>query len=481
MGTATPRDLQRLEVIAGRYGVDAEALRQRAEAYETRPTFIISLAKNRLVACTRLIGEIVERRQAENVLRASEEELRKHRDHLEELVEERTGELKSANKRLETEVQERRRAEHLKDDFVSTVSRELRTPLAIAKEGVSLLIDGIPGQVNEKQKKVLSTAGSNIDRLARIINDLLDISKIESGKMEIEKSKADFSEIVRQTVSLMEQLAAQKGLEFILQLPEERMDVYVDVERIIQVLTNLLGNAVKFTNEGSITVRGEVIGNTVSCSVCDTGCGISDEDLPKVFDKFRQFGRKVGAGEKGTGLGLSIVRNILDLHRGQISIQSAVGKGTTFTFDLPLYTPERELIETLHSRVAAADPADKYLTLVILDVKCVSVHDPDLWAWDFQRAYLKLVESNSLVRDSDFVSTRQGPQIIVLADIKEENREAVCERWSERVLQCLHEVNPDLDVRVCCAFAGFPEDGGDAEALLERAADGLVVARKTAD
>lgn len=226
----------------------------------------------------------------------------------------------------------------LKTEFVSMVSHELRTPLSIIKEGVSLVIDRIPGAINEAQEKILHSAKSNIDRLARIIDDLLDMSKIESGKVQAKKETADINELIRKVAASFEPKIKKSGLELKLDIPQKKIDCDMDRDKIIQVFTNLIGNAVKFTKTGYVEISCKDKGDMVELAVIDTGIGIAPLDIPKVFSKFQQFGRVAGGGEKGTGLGLAIVKGIIDMHDEKIWVTSELGKGTTVTFTLHKHT-----------------------------------------------------------------------------------------------------------------------------------------------
>jgi len=241
-------------------------------------------------------------------------------------------ELKRKNSELE-------KLDQLKSDFVSIVSHELRTPLSITKEGISLILDGVTGRINPKQQKVLATSMNNIDRLARIINNLLDISKIESGKAELKKKNVDFKALIKNVFSAFENKAGEKGLELRFSLSQGQREAVlcIDEDKIIQVFTNLLSNSIKFTEQGHIDVSLINRENEIEFVVSDTGVGISAEALPKVFDKFMQFGRTAGSGEKGTGLGLSIAKGLVELHGGRIWAESELGKGTKFIFTLPKY------------------------------------------------------------------------------------------------------------------------------------------------
>lgn len=229
--------------------------------------------------------------------------------------------------------------DQMKNEFVSTVSHELRTPLAIIKEFVSLVLDGVSGDVNEKQKKFLTTAKNNIDRLARIINDLLDISKIEAGKIVLNRSFVDVKTLIEDVLETYRGHFESKKISLHSSFDKKLPKVFVDRDKLIQIITNLIGNAAKFTPENGLVVVTTVHkGQEMEFSVADTGTGIARENLSKVFGKFEQFGRAAGGGAKGTGLGLAISKGLVEMHGGRMWIESEFGKGTKFTFSLPYHT-----------------------------------------------------------------------------------------------------------------------------------------------
>lgn len=237
-------------------------------------------------------------------------------------------ELEKKNKDLE-------KLDKLKSEFVSVVSHELRTPLSIIKEGISLVIDQIPGEINQKQDKILKTSKDNIDRLARIINNLLDISKIESGRIELKKKIIDINSLVRKVVTNFDLKGKERGIQLKLNLSQSELSISIDEDRIFDVLTNLINNALKFTEKGYVQIEVVDQGNQIQCIVSDSGIGIHKENLDKLFTKFVQFDRIDGGGEKGTGLGLSIAKGFVELHGGKIWAKSEFEKGTQIYFTLP--------------------------------------------------------------------------------------------------------------------------------------------------
>ncbi len=225
----------------------------------------------------------------------------------------------------------------MKDDFVSLVSHELRTPLAGIKGAAENLLDEIPGALNQPQKDCLALARRNIERLERLICDLLDISRIEAGKIKLDKKPVDINAIIGEAMRLFEGQAVKNGLRLLTSFAAGLPPVEADPDRITQVITNLVGNAIKFTpSAGQITVSTLQEGNNIRVDVADTGPGISQEDSGKVFDKFYQIHAPDGRQKKGTGLGLTICKGIVEEHGGKIWVEPAPGEGSRFSFILPI-------------------------------------------------------------------------------------------------------------------------------------------------
>jgi PAS domain S-box-containing protein len=223
----------------------------------------------------------------------------------------------------------------LKSQFISTVSHELRTPLTIIKEDIALIMDGAAGRIKSKQREILEIAQRNIDRLARLINDVLDFQKLQSGRAKFNMQDGNINAVIENVYNTMAGTVKKKGVELQLALDNSLPKATFDSDKMIQVLTNLVSNAMKFTDKGSITIATRRIENSIRVSVIDTGCGMKQEDLPKLFQQFQQLGsgnRKTG----GTGLGLAISKDIVEKHGGRIWVESEFGKGTTMHFLLPL-------------------------------------------------------------------------------------------------------------------------------------------------
>jgi len=224
----------------------------------------------------------------------------------------------------------------VKSNFISTVSHELRTPLTIIKEDIAIVLDGAAGRVKKKQREVLEIAQRNIDRLARLINDVLDFQKLNSGRAQFHMQDNNLNDIAQNIYKTMAGTVQKNGIELRLELDESIPKIKSDNDKIIQVFTNLIGNAMKFTEKGSITIATRKIQNAIRISIIDTGCGMKKEDLPKVFHEFEQLANANERKTGGTGLGLAISKGIVEKHGGKIWVESELDVGTTFNFLLPI-------------------------------------------------------------------------------------------------------------------------------------------------
>jgi len=232
----------------------------------------------------------------------------------------------------------RKQAERYKDDFLSVVSHELRTPITSIKGSLGLINNGVTGDLSPEVEQLLKIAKNNSERLALLIDDLLDLQKIEAGKMDFKFRNEDLIELVQQSITNNLGYADKFNASFELKKSVDSVSVIVDAVRIEQALSNLLSNAIKYgaTND-NIEVLVELIGSIVRVSVKDHGEGIPDSFQDRVFQKFAQHDTSTTRETAGTGLGLSIVKKIIENHNGEISFETAEGVGTTFYFDLPVH------------------------------------------------------------------------------------------------------------------------------------------------
>jgi PAS domain S-box-containing protein len=241
------------------------------------------------------------------------------------------------------DISERKRIEQIKDEFIGMVSHELRTPLTAIKGSIDLLSDEAVGSINQEQKNMLIAGKRNVERLTRLINEVLDLQKLRSGKLDMHWTCEDIKAVIQEAVETMQVQAKEKKLGISLCLDENLPSgIFMDRDRIIQVLLNLLSNAIMFSSEGLITITAKPHEQKLRISVSDQGIGIAKEDIPKLFTHFTQLAssqyRKVGS----TGLGLAICKQLIESHHGQIWVNSEPGQGSVFTFEIPL---ERTLKE----------------------------------------------------------------------------------------------------------------------------------------
>lgn len=231
--------------------------------------------------------------------------------------------------------------DNMKSEFVSTVSHEFRTPLTSMNMGLSMVINEDTGELNEEQKELLEAAYEDVERLTELVNDLLDLSKIESGKIEMEFDKVDVNDIIEKTLNPFHKQAEEKEIELKFKQSEDNIFAYADPSKISWVISNLVGNALRYADEGKIEVDAEIKGRRVLVSVADNGPGIPKEYQSKIFEKFVRAGSDKEE-KSGTGLGLAIAKEIITAHNGRIWVESEEGEGSTFSFYIPRYGYQEE-------------------------------------------------------------------------------------------------------------------------------------------
>ena len=238
-----------------------------------------------------------------------------------------------------SDITKQRELDELKANFVASVTHELRTPLVAMDKSIALILNKDAGELSGPQEEILTIAQRNLKRLSFLINDLLDLSKLEARKMALSRQASSLEKIILDAAEGLTNWAKTKEIEIIKKIPQGLPDVDVDPNRIIQVFNNLMGNAIKFTpHGGNVTIEARMGSDNLylDVSILDTGIGITKENLPKIFDKFYQIGERSPADVSGTGIGLSIAKEIVELHGGRIWVESEKGKGAKFNFTLPI-------------------------------------------------------------------------------------------------------------------------------------------------
>jgi PAS domain S-box-containing protein len=281
-----------------------------------------------------IMRDITERKQLE-------EDLQKTHDQLEQILDERTDELSCANvQQQETTKTNRRLVEvsRTKSDFLANMSHELRTPLNSVIGFSEVLQDRMFGPINDKQQEYVTNILTSGKHLLSLINDILDLSKVESGKMELELSTFSLRETLDDSLTMLSEKAQKNGIALRLELaPQADVQIEADQRKLKQILFNLLSNAVKFTpTDGSVDVYAVKDGHHIEFIVADTGMGIRHEDIPKLFQAFTQLESVYTKEYEGTGLGLALTKQLVELHGGKIWVESKFGAGSRFRFTIPL-------------------------------------------------------------------------------------------------------------------------------------------------
>ncbi|MCH7916142.1 MAG: HAMP domain-containing histidine kinase, partial [Deltaproteobacteria bacterium] len=257
-------------------------------------------------------------------------------------------ELQERNQEIEDKSRQLEAASRHKSEFLANMSHELRTPLNAVIGFSEVLGEKMFGELNEKQNEYVDDIHSSGQHLLSLINDILDLSKVEAGRMELELAKFDLPLTVENAITLVRERATRHGVSLNREIDKGLGDFVGDERKIKQILLNLLSNAVKFTPEGGrIEIKAIPVDDSVEISVSDTGIGITPEDQATIFEEFRQVGTADAQKHEGTGLGLTLAKKFVELHGGRIWVESEVGKGSTFTFTLPekslLTNPAQEL------------------------------------------------------------------------------------------------------------------------------------------
>lgn len=369
--------------------------------------------------------------------------------------------LKRANESL-------KKLDLMKSDFVSNVSHELRTPLTSIKNAITILAKGKAGALNETQEGFLKMAARNIDRLAELLNDVLDLSKLEAGKVENRPSELKLSKLLQNITLLFKDQAKEKGLQFEVGTGQNLPPVYADADRVEQVLCNLLSNAMKFTHGGgrvSLSLVEEE--GWLTICVSDTGPGLSSKDQERVFERFYQVGDSLGQTLQGTGLGLSIARELVTMQGGTMGVQSEIGQGCRFFFTLPVFSKQAVEMAALE-KVIRAFPKDSIFSLVLVAVHSVksdqgntSEHEITHQIGDMIRQILR-EDDDLIIAQSAF-----GRILCLLPDTPKIAAMRVVERLEERlalkriVLQGGRIVHPEVFNPLA-----YPADGTTGKSLI---------------
>jgi len=370
------------------------------------------------------------------------------------------------------DITELKRLDQLKTDFVNMVSHELRSPLTTINASIRMLAAEQLGAITSDQKEALKMAQNNIDRLGRLINELLDISKIEAGKLELRCESVDMGQLITEIVRNFEPLARERGLDLRMVIPAEPLELFIDRDKIVQVFTNLIQNALKFTEKGYVVISASLDAQGMRCQVSDSGHGIESKDLPKVFGKFQQFGHAPKGREKGTGLGLSLCKGFVELHGGRIWVESRLGAGTQMIFVLPSLAAESLFNEEVRHLFEDAVSHSQPLTLVSFGIEqwklLLANNGREMPAILLYR--LQAVVKSALGVESVTVIQGRGAVWLALPEIAKAAAQEMARRVrrdAETSLAAAMDMPAaGLEVKI----ASYPEDANLPEELLQRLA-----------
>lgn len=356
-------------------------------------------------------------------------------------------------------------------EFMSHVSHEFRTPLTSLMESLSLVLDGTLGKVNREQEDFLALAQGEVKRLTRLVRELLDISRIEAGKMEIRKRPINIDFIVKKLQSEVLLRARKKRISLESELPQHLPVAYGDHDRTIQILTNLVDNAIKYTSEGgkvSLKAEGD---EYIKVTVTDTGVGIAPENLDKIFEKFSSFG-KSASGARGAGLGLAITKELVELQGGEINVETEVGKGSKFTFTIPQYRIALFSAEHLNDEIERAKDREKkeklrksvIMLLVIRACNLKETHSVEE-AGEFLKE-LGNVLKGVIRYPYDLIDKYGDDGLAIIFNEVAENKISAIEERVEGSYHQEHKFASNLDIRQYRVV--YPDDGSSGQELLRR-------------
>jgi len=386
------------------------------------------------------------------------------------LLEERNVELRRANEEL-------KKLDQLKSDFVSMVSHELRTPLSTVKEFTEILADQIAGPVTDQQTEYLHIIKGSTERLIRIINDLLDMTRMDTGQLLLNKSLVEPLVIVEEVVQSLRPLAQTKSITLAADVPPGLSAIFADEDKLAQILVNLISNAIKFTEAGGrIQVRAaEQPPTEMAFHVSDTGAGIDAKDLPKLFEKFQQLRHPIErgrSGSKGTGLGLAISKRLVELHGGRIGVTSELGKGSTFSFTLPKGDADQVFRECLH---AGIELARRWQSRFSIGLIAIANFEQFKRLYGVQEGMRLLKQVERLIKETVrrrqgdvVIRWQRGEMIVILAEADQAGSLAISQRIKRLAAKRTFAVGDQaLKLSLVTTTATYPDEASTEEELLK--------------
>jgi CheY-like chemotaxis protein/nitrogen-specific signal transduction histidine kinase len=369
-------------------------------------------------------------------------------------------EIESLKDELLKASEEIKKLSRMKADFISVVSHELRTPITSIKESVSLILEGIAGPLNEEQKKFLTIAKNNIDRLARIIIDILDMSKLEAGRVVMHKRKLNINELIKDVYASMKIEAEQKNAEFNLSLEEPIELIWFDPDRIGQVVKSLISNAIKF-NRGKRKIniyssKEDANGkDVVKIIVEDNGIGIPPEDIENLFRNFSPLDTSINRKYGGMGLSVAISKGIIELHGGDMWVVSEPGIGSKFIFTIPIYKKHEEFDFLMEEAIERAKHNDIKIAFIVFEIENVK-----------DRIEKVIAETEDIIR-----KTVRGPEDKAIRFKKE--RIVIIAGADYLGAMAIKRLKGNIKTSLVFGISVYPDEAIDKDELIKKAEDDL--------
>ena len=371
---------------------------------------------------------------------------------------------------IATDITELKQLDIMRNEFVASVSHEIRTPLTIIRESLSILESGITGELNNDQVDIVKPCLSEVDRLSRIINNLLDITKMDRQDIALEWEMVDIIDLAKGVLYSFQNQANNKSISLEFVTEHKELWAYCDRDRMIQVCINLIGNAIKFTHSGFVRLSIAEENNEILFTIADSGDGIDNEDLGTIFDRFHQVSKVNRAGEQGSGLGLTISKGIVKLHGGKIWVRSKVGVGSEFYFTLPKLSTGKYIGQSIDKIINESRSAHTKTSLLVLRIdnyeKLAKEFSSESVSQIRNRIFRNVEEEITI---GDFMHRISDNEFIFLSNITKQNMTMMISKIKLIIKDLLKQYDGKFEVKISTGVAVFPDDGNDAWSLLSSA------------
>jgi len=350
----------------------------------------------------------------------------------------------------------------IKSDFISIISHELRTPLTSIKESVSLVLDGVAGPINKEQEKILTISKNNIERLAKIITDILDMSRLEAGRIIMHKRKLNINEIIKDVYNTTKTTVEQKNMEFSLSLEESIEFTWFDPDRIGQILKNLISNAVKFSRDnGKIKIsssKEDINGKGfIKVTVEDNGIGMFKEDIGKLFNNLSPLDASMTRKHGGAGLSLAISKGIVELHGGDMWVTSEPDAGSKFIFTIPVYKKHEEFDFLMEEAIERSKRNDNKIAVIIFEIKNVK----------------DMVEKNISEMEDIIKKTVRGPEDKTVRGRKGECIVIIACTDRPGAMAIMRRIKDNIKIPILFGISVYPDEAIDKDELMKKAEEDL--------